>query len=151
MQVWNVVHAACCKCRTQKIAKKSPSGHHRTTLLAYIFATKARVNNQKKLVKQQYLLQMSSQYDELGLLATEIGLPVWSTAANFNGFRVFAVLLPGSQVVSVSQTLWRWTEGATYVQQGDHHVGHWPTFLVVEYYALTLITWLAVLQRVGKV
>ena len=31
-------------------------------------------------------------------------------------------------VVGVSQTLWRWTEGATYVRQGDHHVGHWPTF-----------------------
>ena len=33
-----------------------------------------------------------------------------------------------SQVVSVSQTLRRWTEGATYVRQGHHHVGHWPTF-----------------------
>jgi len=32
--------------------------------------------------------------------------------------------------VGVSQTLRRWTEGATYVRQGDHHVGHWPTFLV---------------------
>jgi len=36
----------------------------------------------------------------------------------------------GSQVVSVSQTLRRWTEDATCVRQGDHHVGHWPTFLV---------------------
>jgi len=34
-------------------------------------------------------------------------------------------------VEGVSQTLWRWTEGATYVRQGNHHVGHWPTFLVV--------------------
>jgi len=25
-------------------------------------------------------------------------------------------------------TLWRSTEGATYVRQGDHHAGHWPTF-----------------------
>jgi len=50
--------------------------------------------------------------------------------ANFNGFRVLAALLHSSQVVSVSQTLLRWTEGATCVQQGDHHVGHWPTFLV---------------------
>ena len=33
-------------------------------------------------------------------------------------------------VVGVSQTLRRGTEGATYVRQGDHHVGHWPTFLV---------------------
>jgi len=27
-------------------------------------------------------------------------------------------------VVGVSQTLRRWTEGASYVWQGDHHVGH---------------------------
>jgi len=31
-----------------KIAKKSPSGHHRTTLSAYIFVTKARIDNRKK-------------------------------------------------------------------------------------------------------
>ena len=38
-----------------------------------------------------------------GPLAAEIGLPVWGTSANFNGFRVLAALLHGSQVVSVSQ------------------------------------------------
>jgi len=65
-----------------------------------------------------------------GLLVAEIVSGVWGTPATFNGFRVFAALLHGSQVVSVSQTLQRWTEGATYVRQGDHHVGHWPTFLV---------------------
>jgi len=32
--------------------------------------------------------------------------------------------------VGISQTIRRWTEGATYILQGDHHVGHWPTFLV---------------------
>jgi len=66
-----------------------------------------------------------------GPLAAEIGLPVWGTHANFNGFRILAALLHDSQVVSVSQTLQRWTEGATYVRQGDHHVGHWPTFLIL--------------------
>jgi len=45
--------------------KKSPSGHHRTTLSGYVFATKARIDNRKKLVKQQYLLHMSPQYGEL--------------------------------------------------------------------------------------
>jgi len=30
-----------------------------------------------------------------GLLAAEIGLPVWGTPANFNGFRVLAALLNG--------------------------------------------------------
>jgi len=65
MQVWNVLHVARWKYRTQKIAKNSPSGHHRTTLSGYIFATKARIDNRKKKIKQQYLLQMSSQYGEL--------------------------------------------------------------------------------------
>jgi len=59
-----------------------------------------------------------------GRLAAEIGLPVWGTPPHFNGFRVLAALLHDSQVVSVSQTLRRWAEGATYVRQGDHHVGH---------------------------
>jgi len=50
---------------------------------------------------------MSPQYGELGLLAAEIGLVVWGTPAIFNGFHVLAALLQGSQVVGVSQTLWR--------------------------------------------
>ena len=65
MEVWNVLHADRWKCRTRKIAKNLPSGHHRTTLSGYVFATKARIDNQKKLVKQQCLPHMSSQYGEL--------------------------------------------------------------------------------------
>ena len=49
----------------KKIVKNLPSGHHFTTLSGYIFATKARIDNRKKLVKQQYLLHMSPQYGEL--------------------------------------------------------------------------------------
>ena len=63
-----------------------------------------------------------------GPLAAEIGLPVWGTPANFNGFRVLAALLHGTPVLIVSQTLRRLPEGATYIRQGGHHVGHWPTF-----------------------
>jgi len=66
-----------------------------------------------------------------GPLTAEIGLPVLGTAANFNGFHVLSALLHGTLVVGVSQTLRRWTEGATYIRQGGHHVGHWPTFLVL--------------------
>jgi len=66
-----------------------------------------------------------------GLLAADIGWPVWGTPPNFNGLRVLAALLHSSKVVSVSQRLRHRTEGATYVRQGDHHVGHWPTFLVL--------------------
>ena len=64
MQVWNLLHAAR-KCRTQKKSPKSSSGHHRTTLSGYIFATKARIDNRKKFVKQQYVPHMASQYGEL--------------------------------------------------------------------------------------
>jgi len=63
-----------------------------------------------------------------GPLAAEIDAVVWSIPANFTGFRVLAALLHGTPVLGVSQTLRRWTEGTTYVRQGDHHVGHWPTF-----------------------
>jgi len=38
---------------------------------------------------------------------SEMGPVVWGTPANFNGFRVLAALLHGSQVMSVSQTLRR--------------------------------------------
>ena len=65
-----------------------------------------------------------------GLLTAEICWRVWGTPANFNGFHVLAALLHSTLIVSISQTLRRWTEGATYIWQGGHHVGHWPTFLV---------------------
>jgi len=71
-------------------------------------------------------------------LAAEIGLPVWGTPANFNGFRDLAALLHGSQVVSVSQTLRHWTEGVTYVRQGDHHVKIGPHSSFMFIYLLTL-------------
>jgi len=42
-----------------------------------------------------------------GPLAAEIGPVFWGTPANINGFRVFAVLLHGTLVVGISQTLRR--------------------------------------------
>ena len=42
-----------------------------------------------------------------GQLAAEIGVLVWGTPANFNRFRVLAVLLHGTLVVGISQILWR--------------------------------------------
>jgi len=42
---------------------------------------------------------------------------------------ILAALLHGTRaLVGVSQTLWRWAEGATYIRQGGHHVGHRSTF-----------------------
>ena len=55
----------------------------------------------KKLVKQQYLLHMSSH----GPLVAEIDPVIWGIPANFNGFCVLAALLRGTPVLSVSQKL----------------------------------------------
>jgi len=126
MHVWNVLHAARWKCRTQK----SPSRHHRTTLSGHIFATKACIDNRKKLLNNNISSTCPHNTVNFGPI-TENRWRVWGTPANFNGFHVFAALLHGTPAVSVSQTLRRWTEGAIYIRQGFHHVGHWPTFLVV--------------------
>ena len=82
-----------------------------------------------------------------GPLAAEIVSLVWGTPANFNGFRILAALLHGTLVVVVSQILRRWTEGATYIRQGVHHVGHWPTFLVLyDFFSLNLHGYLLVVS-----
>ena len=70
-----------------------------------IFATKVRIDNWKKLVKQQYLLHMSLQYGELQLPAAEIVSLVSGTPANFNGFCVFASLLQRRHSMEANQTL----------------------------------------------
>ena len=101
-----------------KIAKKSPSGHHRTNLSRYSFATEARIDNRKKLVKRRYVLHMSSLYGELrptngwDLLAS-LGHP-----CKFQRVSRLGSVTARHLVVGVSRTVWRWTEGATYVTLG---------------------------------
>jgi len=121
--------------------KKSPSGHHRTTLSSYIFAIKARIDNRKKMLNSNISPTCPHSMMNFSPLTAEIRWRVWSTPWNFNGFRVLAALLHGTLVVGVSQTLRRWTVGATYIRKGGHHVGHWPTFLVP--YSLWINVWVA--------
>jgi len=71
--------------------------------------------------------------------AAEMVSLVWGTPADFKRFLVLTALLLGTPVLGVSQTLRRLTEGATYIRQGSHHVGHWPTFLVL-YIILSLLS-----------
>jgi len=105
--------------KSPKIAIWAPSH----TFVGLYLRNYGTYRQSEKLVKHQYLLYMSPQY---GALAAEIVSLVWGTAANFNGFRVLAALLHGTLVVGVSQTA-----AFTYIRQGGHHVGHWPTFLVL--------------------
>jgi len=100
-----VLHAARCKCRTQKSHQKSPSGHHPTTLSCYIFATKACIDNRKKnLLSSNISSKCPHSIMNFGPLAAEIVSLVWGTPGNFNGFRVFVALLHSTLVVGVSQT-----------------------------------------------
>ena len=130
MQVWNVLHAARWKCRMQNIAKN----RHLGTIAQICWAISSQLRHVSTTRKKSSNSNISSICPDnmvnFGPLAAEIDSVVWGTPANFNGVCVLAALLHGTLVVGVSQTLQRWTEGATYVWQGDHHVGHWPTFLV---------------------
>ena len=100
-----MLHAARCKCRTQKSRQKSPSGHHRTTLSGYIFATKACIDNRKKnLLSSNISSTCPHSMVNFGPLAAEIVSLVWGTPGNFNGFRVLKALLHGTLEVGVSQT-----------------------------------------------
>jgi len=69
-----------------------------------------------------------------GPLVAEICWRVWgipTSNINFNvkenkqreGFHVLALLVHGTQVVGISQSLRCWTEGTTYIQQGGHQLG----------------------------
>jgi len=100
------------KIQDAKCRQKSPSGHHHTTLSGYIFATKAHIDNRKKLVSSNISFTCSRNMVNFGPIAAEIGPVVWGNPANFNGFRVLAALglLHGTLVLGVSQTLRRWTE-----------------------------------------
>jgi len=91
MQVWNVLHTARWKYRTQKIAENSPSAHHRTNSLGYIFATKAGIDNWKNLLNSKIFPVCSRNILNFGPLTAEIGSLVCRTPANFNGFRVFTL------------------------------------------------------------
>jgi len=100
-----VLHTARCKCKTQKSRQKLPSGHHPTTLSGYIFATTARIDNQKKnLLSSNISPTCPHNMVNFGLLAAEILSLVWRTPGNFNGFRILAALLHSTLVVGVSQT-----------------------------------------------
>jgi len=76
--------------------------------------------SEKKLVKHQYLLHMSSQYGELGPLMAETGRKVWGTPANFNmflclGFVAEPASLDGGQPI-IARCLAISRAGTLYIQ-----------------------------------
>ena len=82
--------------RRKNYAKKSPSGHHQTTLSGYIFTTKACIDNRKNLLNSNISHTCPHNMVNFGLLTAEIVSLVWGTSANFKGFRVLEALLHGT-------------------------------------------------------
>jgi len=113
-------------------AKTTQKNRHLGTIAQLCQAESSQLRHISGIGKNLLSSNMSStcphNMANFGPLAAEIGSGVWGTPANFNGFRVLAALLHATLVVGVSQTLQRWTEGVTYIRQGGHYVGHWPTF-----------------------
>jgi len=89
----------------QKFAIGAPS--HNFALSAYIFATKARIDNRKNLLNSNVSPTCPNNMVNFGPLAAEIRWRVWGTTANFKGFRLLAALLHDTLVVGVTQTLRR--------------------------------------------
>jgi len=79
----------------KKIAKKSPSAHHRTNLSGYIFATKALIDRQseKNSLNSNISSRCRHNMANFSPLTAEIRWQVWDTSANFNGLRVLASLM----------------------------------------------------------
>jgi len=138
MQVWNLLHAARCKYRTQKVAKN----RHLGTIAQLCRAISLQLRHWHVSTIGKNLLSsntssMDSQYGELRPTngwdrLTRLGHP-----CEFQMVSGLGSITARHLVLGVSQTLRRWTEGSTYIRQGDHHVGHWPvwpTFLVLIFY-----------------
>ena len=125
MHVWNVSHAAHWK------YKQDAKNRHLRTIAQLCRAISSQLRHVLTIRKNMLSSNISSTCPHnmviFSPLAAEIVSLVWGTPANFNGFRVLAALLHGTPVLGVSQTLQRWTEGATHIRQGGHHVGHRPT------------------------
>ena len=82
---------------------------------------------------------VSSQYGELRLTSGWDLLASLGQPSKFQRVSRLGNVTARHLVVGISQTLRRWTEGTTCVPQGDHHVGHWPTFLVLIF--STVLDW----------
>jgi len=100
----------CCTRLAENIGRKNDAKNlHLGTIPQLCRAISSQLRHVSTIGKKLSSSNISSTCPDnmvnFGLLAAEIVSVVWGTPANFNGFRLLAALLHGSQVVSVSQTL----------------------------------------------
>jgi len=109
----------------KKIAKNSPSAHHRTILSGCIFATKACIDNRRTLLNSNISSRRPHNMANVGTRMAEICLPVWGTPANFNQFRVCfvtaAMSLTGGQPNFARFLVISWA-GTLYIHWGGENL-----------------------------
>jgi len=88
IRVWNMRHMAHWKYSTQKWCKKSPSGHHPSTLSGWIFATKACIDRQseKNLLNSNISSTWPHNMVNFSSLAAVISSLVWAPQLISMGF-----------------------------------------------------------------
>jgi len=124
MHVWNVLHALAENTGRRKIAILAPSHNF---VGQYLRSWGMYRQSEKNMLNIDTSPTCPHNMVNFGLLMAEIRWQVWGTPVNFNGcFHVLAALLHGILVVGVSQTLCRWTEGATYIRRETITLGIGP-------------------------
>jgi len=103
MQVWNVLHAACWKYRTQKNC-------HLRTIAQFCLAVSSQQRHvftigKKDLLNSDISSTCSHNMVNFSELTAEICLAVWGTPANFSGFCMLASLLHRRRSTEVNQIL----------------------------------------------
>jgi len=134
-----MLRAACCKCKTQKIAKNWPSGHLRATSSGYIFSTEAHIDNRKILLSSNISFTCPHNMVNFGPLMAAIdwrvlGHPIIFQRVSRLGSVTARYFISGRQPNFVELNR----------RRGDRHVGHWPTFLVshITYLLTSLLSFL---------
>ena len=114
---------------TQKLAKKSPSGHHSTTLSGYIFAIKARIDNRKKdLLNGNTSPTCLYNMVIISPLAAEIGSLVWVPQLISTGFASWQRYCTAIQYWASSKPIAALNRGCHLYSAGRTSHWHWPTF-----------------------
>jgi len=127
------IQNACLKCAARgSLEIQDAKNRHQRTIAQICRAISSQlmhvIDNRKKLVKQQHLPHMPLQYGELWHTNGLNQLASLGHSSKFQRVSHLGSITARHSSSGVSQTLRRWTEGATYIRQGGHHVGHRPPF-----------------------
>ena len=124
MHVWSALYAARWKYRMQKIAILTPS-HNFVGL--YLRSWGMYRQSEKNLLNAD--TSSTCPQNMVNLRATN-GWDLLVSLGHPFQFQWLSHLGSVTARHSSSGHQRRWTEGAIYILQGNHHVGHWPTFLL---------------------